>query len=126
MNNELTDNEVNRIIAEFMSDTQRTYKCKNGKLLVQDYIELKWHDLGFQAYTESLDSLIPVWERLELNCLRDGCNFSSKHNPNLSLIFVNRREGCKQYKFYSTGETIQKAAAMATCKAILKLRSKDD
>jgi len=111
----MIDNEVNKIIAEFMGCTQKTYKCSKDKLMVQDYIELKWHDTGLKTYTKSLDTLVPVWEKLKVNQVRLGDSYGFDQCQILKGI---------DPVTWCDGNTIQQAAAHVTAKAILELKEK--
>ena len=119
----MDDQEVNKIIAEFDSDTQRTYKCKDGKILVQDYITLKWHDTGLKEYTKSLDALVPVWGGLK----EKSYILDYKILPMVSDSFtcvIRRLDDSGEYfnEIVDAKKTkVTQAAAHATAKAILEL-----
>ena len=59
----MTDLEVNKIIAEYMGSDMRIDESRPGKLK-----DALGRDAGY-VFTKSLDSLIPVWEKL--NCCPD-------------------------------------------------------
>jgi hypothetical protein len=104
----MTNNEVNKIISEYMGVPW--CPCNDG-------IEVVAHDLH-PKYTESLDALVPVWERLKKD-----------HNCSPSLEY-GRMDGhvvCFWANHYDQGENtisnnFQEAAARATAKAILATR----
>lgn len=101
----MTDQEVNKIIAEFM-----------GFELHEDYI-FKEYENGIvedDLYTESLDALVPVWEKLQIdfNFMMQG----SFVKNNFSIFKHGKAICAKQNK-----KTIQQAAAHATAKAIVEL-----
>ena len=113
----MNDNEANAIIAEFMGESLRVHcgdvygvgTCK----ACDEYDGL--------PYTESLDALVPVWERLKgvdvlmteyiMPILPNG----EKYN---CFLLKNPRNG-RAYR--GEGLTIQQASAHATSKAILEL-----
>ncbi len=84
----MTDEEVNKIIAEFMGE-----KIWEGILL----------------YTESLDMLIPVWEKLNCSPMFN----IYKGRVQCSLGFISERVIKNTYTL---------AAAYATAKAIKELK----
>ena len=103
----MTNNEVNKVIAEYMDysfyrddkDLGYIYVSKNGYM----------YPLNEFLYTLSLDLLIPVWKRIGLQDVRlfwhkDG-HSAGVHNSDVSGFDL----------------TIQEAAAHATAKAILAL-----
>lgn len=101
-------NEVNKIIGEFMGWTRNeegTGWYTDGK----DFIAPWW--------TESLDALVSVWEKLELSQIRIGDSFGLEQ----TLIFKG-----VESSIWSEGETIQEAAAKATALAILELEKKGE
>ncbi len=118
----MTNEEINRTIAEFMGlkeiaiyyiDENRwsggnsleytTQKCNNYKSQGIN-CELRERVIATDEYTESLDALVPVWEKLKYNLvwLEESKTFS------LNCIFE------------ASAKTIQQAAAHATAKAILE------
>ena len=104
----MTDNEVNKIIAEFM-----------GYKEVITPVGLHW-DTGNghtnTLFTESLDALVPVWEKLKTNHTF-MVNGSFVRN-NFSLFVEGRAiAACQNMK------TLQQSAAHGTAKAILELKS---
>jgi len=101
----MDDNEVNKIIAEFM-----------GFVFCED--TLNWNH-EFQAtliheydamFTDSLDMLVPVWEKL-------GCY------SELSFFVCQHGFACELLNEESIGDSMEQAAAHATAKAILALKS---
>lgn len=88
----MTDLEVNKIISEFMDDESITQTMLN---------------MGRKKYTESLDSLVPVWEKLD-----NSYNHYGRFVWLKELIYNAKSEHMK---------TIQQAAAYATAKAIKEL-----
>ncbi len=124
----MTNNEVNKIIAEFME----WETCNSGTPFIvhQQY--------GYESAPEftqepiypckSLDALIPVWEKANLNF-----QFISKKDEKLEdldsyykPIKSNYRAWVTEIGFFdiywSDNETIQEASAHATAKAILELK----
>ena len=105
----MTDQEVNKIIAEFMGGGIVYYY---GEPIRVEF-PMEMQHLDCKLYTESLDSLVPVWKKLELTEI--GCEFFSNE------VFYFKV--CKPtIKGDFNGETIQQAAAHATAKAILELK----
>lgn len=115
----MTREEANKIIAEFMGKCWHTWNisgfdcwcAKCGKDLPNKSIG-KYN--GYK-YTESLDALVPVWEKLEhhacivqLSVYRSipWCNVQS------AVIMIGAQNG----------KTIYEAAAIATAKAILEMK----
>ena len=107
--NKPTDLEVNKKLAEYESDTQKTYKCIDGKIKFQDYIELKWHKTDREIYTESLDAQIPILEKLGVRDLR----IAFRDLKEISLAWT-------PFNIFSDGETVQQASAHALYYAILE------
>lgn len=114
----MKDEEVNKIIANYMG-LEFEY-CLDKECM---FIQCKG-EAPFVAYTQSLDELVPVWEKLEQGCI-----------PELILVPRYPKEGENkqvttewraQFKMkYGFGCTIQKAAAHATAKAILELNKNE-
>lgn len=124
----MTEMEANKVIAEFMGECwhdhivqgqcQRCFKLLAGKVRV--------------IYTRSLDSLVPVWEKLRVNF-----SFISKEDETpedtrsgfYRPIEGSYRAWLREYQFSDTysadGETIQQAAAFATAKAILEIKEQN-
>lgn len=117
----MTDSEVNKIIAEFMGiEIQGVYGEEGRGDL---YFDVGEDDIIKQAiWTKSLDALVPVWERLELEAWLSRQSTYGKdieYHCKLHFEFGQGRDGeywCDQK------ETIQLAAAHATAKAILELK----
>lgn len=107
---ELTDEIVNKGLAEFMGS-------KYYKGVFIECITHKGSDDQYRPYTKSLDSLVPVWE-------------TTKYLPQFK-----RRTGKKGWVCFGVqsqfediigkGDTIQQAAAYATYKAIKELSTKE-
>jgi len=117
----MTNNEVNKIISKYMGYTFRsTY---SGELYIEDESTAR-----FKAYTDSLDSLVPVWERLK----EDGVWINKMGNRNYNHFgFFSEKQGkdytpFDSFNFYESlhTATIQEAAAHATARAILELEGK--
>lgn len=110
----MTNEEANKVIAKYMGATVITLGDSSG-------IDTK-EDTWLELYTESLDSLVPVWERL-----------NDDHNTAPTLEF-GRMEGhvvCFWTNHYDPAENtistnFHKAAAHATAKAILKLKERNE
>lgn len=104
----MNDNEVNKIIAEFMGVPW--CPCNDG-------FKVEAHDLH-PKYTESLDALVPVWDKLggktgiDITIQNDGIDCLEKYQVKLDSDFIVESSWYK---------TIQQAAAHATAKAILEI-----
>lgn len=118
----MTDEEVNKIIAEFM-----------GYKFDADHKGFVWKPDGqwttFAAlpeYTSSLDALVPVWDKLyerekypEWDCFYLEFGLSMKQCGFFAPVFSEGNE----YSHTSESEiSFQQAAAHATAKAILKVK----
>jgi len=107
----MNDNEVNKIIAEFMDVPWCV--CNDGA-------EVIVHDLH-PKYTKSLDALIPVWEKARIS---NVCQFDfNRIGDNYEfLIFQDRPDKDYGNQWYAKESTLQQAAAHATAKAIKELK----
>lgn len=86
--------DADRIIAEYM-----------GALVTGEYVQ-ESESGYFLTYSQSLDALVPVWEKLDIrSCINNA-------------IFI--LQCAKQYKT----NNIFESAAIATAKAILELEKK--
>ena len=107
----MTNNEVNKIISEYVG---------YGHEFV--VIEDKYLNRGEASFTESLDALIPVWEKLNKHVIVELCRhkaegyhccyFRDLDNPMVDDIYE-----------HTFDKTIQEAAAHATARAILENES---
>lgn len=100
----LSDNEVNKIIAEYMDSYEYILQGidpQGNEYGVHDYPE----------YTKSLDALVPVWEKLQIDVEFDIC----KDDYRATI--------CHQDGYiYHRCENLKQAAAYATAKAIMALK----
>ena len=108
----MTDNEINKVIAEFMNENNGNYTISEYTGDIQ-YISKR--GVSISKTFISLDALVPVWERLR---------FASV--PSIDRMInhqTNKKEWCCHigFKHYSHSETIQLAAAKATAMAIKEL-----
>ena len=63
----MTNEEANKVIAEYMGAV--FYETHNpSPILILDGCEIRIK--GFDRYTNSLDALVPVWERLKVRDLK--------------------------------------------------------
>jgi len=109
----MTNEEVNKIIAEFMGSRLETVTSWDKK---QPYCRLVDHNGSFkEVYTKSLDALVPVWEKLESDIIH-LC--MSTYSDARAAGFYDSLYGCEHF---SKKPTIQQAAAHATAKAITEL-----
>jgi len=110
----MSDNEVNKIIAEFMgfiSDGVLMHLYKDDGSIV------------FEAncdYTESLDALVPVWEKMKSFRIV-GVTFEDKKRGWRFLV-----EACSPQIWGFESFNLQQAASHATAKAILKLKEQEN
>ena len=103
----MTDNEINKIIAEYMGWIKKNSRWFDEKGKQRNYLI---------AYTESLDSLVPVWEKLEY--LQIHIQRASRERL---FCFIGMNCKYDSLKYNDKDLTTQQAAAHATCKAILEL-----
>lgn len=101
----MTDEEVNKIIAEFMG------WCESS-----DYHVTR----EMKPFTQSLDALVPVWEKISLS-IRIEIGYYKDFAPNKWAVEL---EQCFSRISFNQNKTVYQAAAHATAKAILEL--KDD
>jgi len=112
----MTNDEVNKIIAEYMGAI--FYETHDpAPVLILDGYEIKIK--GFNKYTESLDALVPVWEKLGTHEMTVW-NIHSVHGISAE---VNKIIGEYNRDFSSDRKTVQEAAAHATAKAIISLNN---
>jgi len=105
----MNNNEVNKIIAEFMN--LEIEVAKNGCVLTPT-IDRFWYPV---KYCDSLDALVPVWEKL------GGNNVEHVKGVDGWFSVVCGHDYYKDDK----RETIQQAAAHTTAKVILKLKEQE-
>jgi hypothetical protein len=105
--------EVNKIIAEFMGYTY--IEIEKGL----DHIPpgMTWKGDIHTLYTKSLDSLVPVWEKLkkEYNC-SPSLDYG-KMDGHIVCFWTNHYEQSED----TISDNFQEAAAHATAKAIISL-----
>ena len=112
MSKELTDSEVNQIIADFMGWKLYEDKCEGETMSGGYWIELP---------TQSLDALVPVWEKL--NCTPDfSLDWNENQHKEMYWCELSDKYGMETPYGYSCADTIHQAAAHATAQAILNLR----
>lgn len=108
----MIEEEINHIIAEFM---EYGWDYENGE----------YYDLDSGApitdFTESLDSLVPVWEKLEKQCPDFDTIRILPCSKTFDYIFWFHNFWEGEIRYHTEAETIQLAAAMATAKAIMEL-----
>lgn len=117
MSKELTIQEANRVIAEYM-DEGPFCNCENPLDIDGDRVVCEnCTNYIVENYNESLDALVPVWEKLG----RDfDCYLHRDKNNDISgwLFYFHG------LKIEHTSETIQEAACIATAKAIKELEKR--
>lgn len=116
---EMTNNEINRIIAEYIDEwiEQIHLPHSNGNYWVK-VMDDDMPKLEQPPYISSLDSLVPVWEKLrsDRNGFRESFRLTIFKD---SCVADHTREiGIENL---CEGKTIQQAAAHATAKAIQEL-----
>ena len=118
MSKELTDEIVNRGIAEFMGYVKQTLPCElEVKYKEDQYCDNSSYMVGASSfkYTKSLDKLIPVWEKLESYPVFDEYDMPLTEmlteDKYLSINYVWAKES-----------TLVKSAAYATYKAIQEIK----
>lgn len=118
----MTLEEANKIIAEYMGTTIEIIESINyaapttyDKIITKDYkYTSKW-------YSESLDALVPVWEKMRaaefkfVNIEYDCCGW-----------FLDIDDKTDVRKYGRIGLSIQEAACIATAKAIKELKEENN
>lgn len=107
----MTDQEVNKIITDYMGSHKRYRRVEDSGLVTEQ--------MEYVKYTESLDLLVPVWENsriasqayFEFDRLRNTYEFEIRFD----------RGKYEEKEFYSRRETLALAAAHATAQAIKEL-----
>jgi len=118
----MKNEEVNKVIAEYYYD--EVYRITDDTM----FVGIKGHDAQVTPYTNSLDALVPVWERLR----EYGIWINKMGNRNYNHFEFFSEKDISEYSpfdpfdFYESlhTDTIQEAAAHATAKAILSLEEK--
>lgn len=116
--------ERNKLIADYYCPEKKTIQDKHGNWWFTS--TPTGNKRGFPVNFNSLDSLVPVWEKLSLH-------EDIKINRFVPGPVINMVEFCKtvgqtdgglplQVFYKAEGETIQLAAALATVKAIKELK----
>jgi hypothetical protein len=119
---ELTDEIVNKGLAEFMGLNIDYLKdlINVNKTMIKPQKEVP-----DKLYTESLDALVPVWEKLK------ECSYPKFHKNEKGFsvsMSVEYFKGYNRVEFVEVYEmkTIQQAAAYATYKAVKELSTKEN
>lgn len=117
----MTDEEVNRVIAEFMS----LEYCGQG-ICFDVLTDPENPERCKCYYTRSLDALTLVWDKLATykSNKYDGVALFYHGQQGLSstAFFIDEYEGIEIYHDEEGHKTIQQAAAYTTAKAILRLK----
>jgi hypothetical protein len=104
----MTDEDVNKIIADYMK-----YPISNDGLEIY-VLDRRWEPLC-EYFTDSLDALVPVWEKLH--------SYPMVDEDEKYLIEMLTEEVHLEVNYvWSKKDTIQLAAAHATAKAIKELK----
>lgn len=105
---ELTEDQVNLICAAFEGykveciDWQGQMMLKNKKFR---------HTIAKKPYTQDLNSLVPIWEKLNLHHF----TLDGKIDRPVKVLYFD-------HEFRGKGETVQQAAAHTTALAILEIK----
>jgi IMP dehydrogenase/GMP reductase len=107
----VTDNEVNKIIAEYIGDPIEVEIDGTTKIM---------DDMGYMEkdlYTKSLDALVPVWEKLKKDFTmdRDEWGIHMAFYKGTDVIVKEQNVG-----------SIQQTMAHATAKAIINMEEEND
>lgn len=107
----MTPQEANKIIADFMGLEMSQFEHR------ENYVFKRNHAERYALFTDSLDALVPVWEKGGLTLIINLDFMPQKIDKwSVSVAFWAIRG-----EFSGKGKTIQEAAAIATAKAILEL-----
>lgn len=106
----MKDKEVNKIIGEFMGDERCLLDFSGVLFLVDPESQPTDPDYLQDAYTNSIDALVPVWEKIGVIPELD---YNSKKDFQRCAYYFGREV---------VGNSFQQAAAHATAKAILELK----
>lgn len=112
----MTDQEVNKIIAEFMG--VQLHEIENKLYINVGAVGLQ----ELAGYTESLDALVPVWEKLRNTYSRVDFEIEDLVEGEVVLSVLSHTWIFYKVKFT---DKVEKAAAHATAKAINELRGND-
>ena len=105
----MTPEEPNKVIAEFIGWELSEFAVVN--LINSDLNDSMMAGKSYSLPTESLDTLVPVWEKLGINNIRLYENINSEMVCSFDIRkYRNARPGISK--------TFQQAAAIATSKAI--------
>lgn len=122
----MTDQEVNKIIAEFMGYTVKLNSVIGIDGTNEDLMGISGK-LGIShltRYTQSLDALVPVWEKLHLDhkAIFDEItlDINKLRYGNAAWFTEISYDSCEAHHMATEFKTIQQAAAHATAKAILE------
>lgn len=113
----MTNNEVNKVISEYMGYKFEDYSV--GVIREEYEAVIGTATRSITPFTFSLDSLVPVWKRLNTRMgyfnygLTDRSEIGFQIRPDLLSSGIGAQ-----------GNTIQEAAAHATAKAILAIGEK--
>lgn len=111
----MTSQEANKIIAEFMGEKFPTISCKVCGIC---------EDHEVIEYTESLDALVPVWEKLNpKKCSPKIVSLGGLSGHWVCVVRYAYKLGSLDWdgEIVEAASTAQEAAAIATAKAILDL-----
>lgn len=115
----MSDNEVNKIITEFMGWNLWSGQFSGIRYNAEIYIDENGKKV-LNNFTESLDALVPVWEKLKVTDFQ--YNIAYDNDVIVYDCEITATNG--EYLVYVIGvesmKTIQQAAAHTTARAILE------
>jgi hypothetical protein len=118
----MTNNEVNKVIAEYMGG-ELCLSDDTGNAVIgyepYTYFEMDCYKNSHNLFTNSLDALVPVWEKMDIPNILE-MDIRNHTQP----VFAYRVYTDLAYTHHHEAKTIQEAAAHATAKAILALGKK--
>jgi hypothetical protein len=132
----MTPQEANKIIAEFMDEEIRAdywrlediINKQDPELITIEKIEyaklriVNFFESDIVRYSESLDALVPAWEKLKNDFIMDLRQHFGYHKGYKYFIrLIGRGDNSIYVKGEHVSFSIQQAAAIATAKAIQEL-----
>lgn len=117
-----TENEIHKILAEF--EFSQEVDITGNHVYKKNYTQQDWingtHELASRYYTSDLNTLIPIWVKLETFgiVLRfDKGTYSQSHG-----YFLIDKLGDEYGRKFPEGETLQFRLALATALAIKEIK----
>lgn len=120
----MTPQEANKIIAEFMG--YYFIGVEKKRLNISPFLILTRTSDGERVYkypySESLDALVSVWEKLNLGIFKVFRNCTDRKHFDYQYHFKVELSPFLDKTYTGRGLEIQEDAAIATAKAILELK----